>query len=93
MSERWNLHRPREYVHVQLRTGIQWNTVSNRLVSRRQKVFREAARIVSKQNNVKGAAHHEKFSQVYVKCQRHTGKYCERGSIVYVMGNETRLEK
>ena len=41
MSERWNLHRPREYVHVQLRTGIQWNTVSNRLVPRCLKVSRE----------------------------------------------------
>ena len=41
MSERWNLHRPREYVHVQLRTGIQGNTVSNRLVPGCLKVSRE----------------------------------------------------
>ena len=86
MSERWNLHRPREYVHVQLRTGIQWNTVSNWLVSRRLKVFREAARIVSKQSNVKGAAHHEKNSHVYLCAKGYAGKYCEAGCVLFVMG-------
>ena len=66
--------------------------MSDRLVSRCLKVFREAARIVSKQNNVKGAPHHEKNSHVYLCARGYTGKYCERGSVVYVMGNETRLE-
>ena len=42
MCERWNLHRPSGWIHVQLRNGIHRNTMSNRLVSLFQKSLSKA---------------------------------------------------
>ena len=56
-------------------------------------ILREDARIVSQQNNRKSAAHYEKNSYVCVCGKGYTGKYSESGSVLYVKGNGTRLEK
>ena len=92
MSERWNLHRPRKYVHVRLCTGIQWNPLSNRLVSICLKFFREDARIASKENNGKCAAHYEKNSYVCVCAEGYARKWCETGSVICVIRKGTRRE-
>ena len=56
-------------------------------------ILREAARIVSKQNNGKCAAHYEKNSYVCVCAKGYTGKYCDTGSLLYVMENGSRVQK
>ena len=51
MSQQWNLHRSREWVHVQLCIRIQWNTVSNRLGCTDRLFFGEVVCIIRKGNH------------------------------------------
>ena len=68
--------------------------MSNRLVSRCLKFFEKMHAL---HPNItmhdKCAAHYENNSYVFVCAKGYTGKYCETGSVLCVMGNRTGLEK